>query len=105
MKTVKISLNSIDKVKSFVNELSKFDVDFDEKKLKGTLTIKNIKPVHIDANIQNNTFTGTATSDAFKSDTKVEVQGKFFGENAKELGGIAESHDDSFSAAFGAQKQ
>ena len=29
MKTVKISLNSIDKVKSFVNELSKFDVDFD----------------------------------------------------------------------------
>ena len=29
MKTVKISLNSIAKVKSFVNELSKFDVDFD----------------------------------------------------------------------------
>ena len=29
MKSVKISLNSIDKVKSFVNELSKFDVDFD----------------------------------------------------------------------------
>ena len=29
MKTVKISLNSIDKVKSFVNEVTKFDVDFD----------------------------------------------------------------------------
>lgn len=29
MKTVKISLNSIDKVKSFVNEITKFDVDFD----------------------------------------------------------------------------
>ena len=29
MKTVKISLNSIDKVKSFVNEISKFDNDFD----------------------------------------------------------------------------
>ena len=29
MKTVRISLNSIDKVKSFVNDLSKFDVDFD----------------------------------------------------------------------------
>ena len=85
--------------------ISKFDVDFGEKKLKGTLTIKNIKPVHIDANIQNNTFTGTATSDAFKSDTKVEVQGKFFGENAKELGGIAESHDYDFGAAFGAKKQ
>ena len=29
MKTVKISLNSIDKVKSFVNDLTKFDADFD----------------------------------------------------------------------------
>ena len=29
MKTVKISLNSIDKVKSFVNAITKFDYDFD----------------------------------------------------------------------------
>ena len=29
MKTLKISLNSIDKVKAFVNEISKFDCDFD----------------------------------------------------------------------------
>ena len=29
MKTCKISLNSIDKVKAFVNEISKFDCDFD----------------------------------------------------------------------------
>ena len=29
MKTVKISLNSIDKVKSFVNEITKFDYDFE----------------------------------------------------------------------------
>ena len=29
MKTVKISLNSIDKVKSFVKDLTKFDTDFD----------------------------------------------------------------------------
>ena len=29
MKTVQISLNSIDKVKAFVNEISKFDCDFD----------------------------------------------------------------------------
>ncbi len=29
MKTVKISLNSIDKVKSFVNDITKFDSDFD----------------------------------------------------------------------------
>ena len=29
MKTVKISLNSIDKVKAFVNTISQFDSDFD----------------------------------------------------------------------------
>ena len=29
MKTVQISLNSIDKVKSFVNDITKFDYDFD----------------------------------------------------------------------------
>ncbi|MCQ2499922.1 MAG: HPr family phosphocarrier protein [Lachnospiraceae bacterium] len=29
MKTVKISLNSIDKVKSFVNDITKFNFDFD----------------------------------------------------------------------------
>ena len=29
MKTVKFSLNSIDQVKSFVNDLTKFDTDFD----------------------------------------------------------------------------
>ncbi len=29
MKTVKISLNSIDKVKSFVNDITKFNNDFD----------------------------------------------------------------------------
>ncbi len=29
MKTVKISLNSIDKVKSFVNVISQYDSDFD----------------------------------------------------------------------------
>lgn len=29
MKSVKISLNSIDKVKAFVNDVTKFDSDFD----------------------------------------------------------------------------
>ena len=29
MKTVQISLDSIDKVKSFVNDITKFDYDFD----------------------------------------------------------------------------
>lgn len=29
MKTIKISLNSIDKVKAFVNDVTKFDAEFD----------------------------------------------------------------------------
>ena len=29
MKTVKVSLNSIDKVKTFVNDINRFDYDFD----------------------------------------------------------------------------
>ncbi|MGN0495466.1 MAG: HPr family phosphocarrier protein [Lachnospiraceae bacterium] len=29
MKTVRISLNSIDKVKSFVNDIARFDAEFD----------------------------------------------------------------------------
>ena len=62
MKTVRISLNSIDKVKSFVNDLSKFDVDFDlvsgryvidAKSIMGSLDLS--KPIdlniHAEANI------------------------------------------------------
>ena len=39
MKTVKISLNSIDKVKSFVNEITKFDYDFDLVSAKSIMGI------------------------------------------------------------------
>ncbi len=64
MKTVRISLNSIDKVKSFVNELVKFsDVDFDlvsgryvidAKSIMGIFSLDLSKPIdlniHADAN-------------------------------------------------------
>ena len=39
MKTVQISLNSIDKVKSFVNDISKFDFDFDFDLVSGRYVI------------------------------------------------------------------
>ena len=39
MKTVKISLNSIDKVKSFVNEIARFDVDYDFDLVSGRYVI------------------------------------------------------------------
>ena len=62
MKTVRISLNSIDKVKSFVNDLAKYDVDFDlvsgryvidAKSIMGIFSLDISKPidliVHTDA--------------------------------------------------------
>lgn len=64
MKTVRISLNSIDKVKSFVNDLSKFDVDFDlvsgryvidAKSIMGIFSLDLSKPIdlniHAEANV------------------------------------------------------
>ena len=60
MKTVKISLNSIDKVKSFVNDLAKFDSDFDlvsgryvidAKSIMGIFSLDLSKP--IDLNIHS----------------------------------------------------
>ena len=60
MKTVQISLNSIDKVKAFVNEITKFDNDFDlvsgryvidAKSIMGIFSLDISKP--IDLNIHN----------------------------------------------------
>ena len=60
MKTVQISLNPIDKVKSFVNEISKFDFDFDlvsgryvidAKSIMGIFSLDLSKP--IDLNIHS----------------------------------------------------
>ena len=60
MKAVKISLNSIDKVKAFVNEVTKFDSDFDlvsgryvidAKSIMGIFSLDLSKP--IDLNIHN----------------------------------------------------
>ncbi|MCZ6913420.1 MAG: HPr family phosphocarrier protein [Rickettsia endosymbiont of Ixodes persulcatus] len=60
MKTVKISLNSIDKVKNFVNEINRFDSDFDlvsgryvidAKSIMGIFSLDISKP--IDLNIHS----------------------------------------------------
>ena len=57
MKTVKISLNSIDKVKSFVNDITKFDVDFDlvsgryvidAKSIMGIFSLDLSKPIDVE---------------------------------------------------------
>lgn len=54
MKTVEISLNSIDKVKSFVNDINRFDNDFDlisgryvidAKSIMGIFSLDLSKPI------------------------------------------------------------
>ena len=61
MKTVRISLNSIDKVKSFVNDLSKFDVDFDlvsgryvidAKSIMGIFRLDLSKPIDLNVHAE-----------------------------------------------------
>ena len=62
MKTVRISLNSIDKVKSFVNDLAKFDADFDlvsgryvidAKSIMGIFSLDLSKPVTLCAHFDD----------------------------------------------------
>lgn len=61
MKTVQISLNSIDKVKSFVNEITKFDNDFDlvsgryvidAKSIMGIFSLDLSKPIELNVHAE-----------------------------------------------------
>ena len=63
MKTVKISLNSIDKVKSFVNDITKFDYDFvlvsgryviDAKSIMGIFSLDLSKPIDLNIYAEDN---------------------------------------------------
>ncbi|AIZ78336.1 Slam-dependent surface lipoprotein [Actinobacillus equuli] len=94
---------------------SKFEADFAAKTLTGTLTFDKLehKNIKVDSQILGNSFTGTATFDKYK-ETKAVVEGKFYGENAKELAGVFESspetrdnkvNSSSWGGAFGAVKQ
>ena len=62
MKTVQISLNSIDKVKSFVNDITKFDVDFDlvsgryvidAQTIMGIFSLDISKPIDLNIHAEN----------------------------------------------------
>lgn len=64
MKTVQISLNSIDKVKSFVNSISQFDFDFDlisgryvidAKSIMGIFSLDLSKPIDLAIHSEDNT--------------------------------------------------
>ncbi len=63
MKTVKISLNSIDKVKSFVNDITRFDNEFDlvsgryvidAKSIMGIFSLDLSKPIDLNIHAENN---------------------------------------------------
>ena len=62
MKTIQISLNSIDKVKSFVNDITKFDYDFalvsgryviDAKSIMGIFSLDLSKPIELNIHVDN----------------------------------------------------
>ena len=63
IKTVSISLNSIDKVKSFVNEITKFSNDFDlvsgryvidAKSIMGIFSLDLSKPINLNIHADDN---------------------------------------------------
>ena len=63
MKTVSISLNSIDKVKAFVNDVTKFDYDFDivsgryvidAKSIMGIFSLDLSKPIDLNIHAEDN---------------------------------------------------
>ena len=63
MKTVTINLGSIDKVKSFVNDIAKFDSDFDlvsgryvidAKSIMGIFSLDLSKPIELNIHNEDN---------------------------------------------------
>ena len=81
---------------------STFTADFGNKKLTGTISAGNVNVVTVDANISGNGFAGTAKSALLNSQGSAE--GKFYGENAKELGGLVKANDNSWGGTFAAKK-
>ena len=66
MKTIKICLNSIDKVKAFVNDITKFDTDFDlvsgryvidAKSIMGIFSFDLSKPIDLCIHADESTIT------------------------------------------------
>ena len=81
---------------------STFTADFGNKKLTGTISAGNVDVVTVDAKISENGFAGTAKSALLNSQGTAE--GKFYGENAKELGGLVKANDNSWGGTFAAKK-
>ena len=65
MKTIKVSLNSIDKVKTFVNHINSFDFDFDlvsgryvidAKSIMGIFSLDLSKPIDLNIHAEGDSL-------------------------------------------------
>ena len=74
MTSVKLSLNSIDKVKSFVNDISGFNAEFDlisgryvidAKSIMGIFSLDLSKPIDLNIHADNNVDDILAALDAY----------------------------------------
>lgn len=84
---------------------SQFNVDFGNKSFNGSLDINDIRAINIDGYISGNNLSGYASSSINYSMPTSPVEGKFYGEQAKEMAGLIQSKDNSWGAVFGAKKQ
>lgn len=79
-----------------------FEVDFANKTVVGNLTSPHVQPIEVKADISGNGFKGTARSSSFQ--TTADLNGKFYGANAKELGGVFADKEITWGGAFGATR-
>ena len=77
MKTLQISLNSIDKVKNFVNDINRFDCDFDlvsgryvidAKSIMGIFSLDLSKSIKVDVHAEGD------EADKFAEEIKAYIQ-------------------------------
>lgn len=82
---------------------STFNVDFDAKSLNGQFSdIQGLQPMQVQANLVGKGFNGSVNSSDLG---KATLEGKFYGSNAKELGGLFSNDKSGWGGAFGATKQ
>ena len=86
---------------------AEFTVNFGDKTLTGRLDVPSIVTMDVNGRILDNSFTGTATPQpsTYISSSVANVEGKFYGDQAKEMAGLASPDDNAWVGAFGAQKQ
>ncbi|WP_053067731.1 Slam-dependent surface lipoprotein [Muribacter muris] len=83
---------------------STFNADFDAKQLTGNFNVEGLAPITVKAKIEGNRFNGTATSPDFSA-KNAQLEGKFYGPKAQELGGLFEEKaTHSWGGAFGAKQ-